>query len=135
MSTADPKTGMAEVPGSHKPRMLRPSIEPTYDSRDTGNPYTVEVRLNGRVIHHRDLADPFVHTTTRISWRDRLLSLLRRKPMVVEVLVGGHLWVMEDVMELDSSALVRGRTRQIEFRDELSSMIRDFAGEGRTDDH
>lgn len=34
---------------------------------DNKNQFWVQVKLNGRQIHHQNIDDPFVHTTTRIN--------------------------------------------------------------------
>lgn len=94
----------------------RVSIQPTYDSRQTGPRYHVTSKVNGRVATWRQpVPDPFVRTQVFVmGWRDLLGALLRHR-MVVEVLVGGDPEVVEDVMELDANYLGTNCTRRDEF--------------------
>lgn len=109
---------------------IRQSIEPTYDSRETGPRYHVTYKLNGRVITWQErLDDPFVRAVLRVSWLDRLKSLLRRD-MEVEVLVSADPELIEDVMELDSNYLGPGQsTRRIEFNEQIGKSIGRFLKE------
>lgn len=105
---------------------MRQSIEPTYDSRKTGPRYHVTYKLNGEVITWRErLDDPFVRAVLKVSWLDRLKSLLRRE-MEVEVLVDADPEVIEDVMELDSNYLASvPNTRREEHQRHLQkAMVR-----------
>ena len=111
-------------------RPKRQSIEPTYDSRKTGPRYHVTYKLDGRVISWQQrIDDPFVRAVLKVSWLDRLKSLLRRD-MEVEVLVGADPEVIEDVMELDSNYLAPGpSTRREEFTANLGKTFRRLASE------
>lgn len=113
---------------SDRPR--RQSIEPTYDSRDTGPRYHVTYKLDGKVITWQErLDDPFVRAVLKVSWLDRLRSLLRRD-MEVEVLVGADPEMVDDVLELDANCLVlRPSTRRDEFNSSLSKALVRFAKE------
>lgn len=105
---------------------MRQSIEPTYDSRETGPRYHVTYKLDGHVITWQQrLDDPFVRAALHISWLDRLKSLLRRD-MEVEVLLGADPEVIEDVMELDSNYLASiPNTRREEHRRDIhKAMLR-----------
>ncbi|UKD55140.1 hypothetical protein L3Q65_46060 [Amycolatopsis sp. FU40] len=60
--------------------------------------YTVTTRINDRPVSFRTpIADPFVHTTIRISRRDRIRSLLRPW-MDVHVIVDGDSEAIRHVM-------------------------------------
>jgi hypothetical protein len=102
----------------------RASIQPTYDSRETGPRYHVTTRVGGQTIQfeHR-IEDPFVRQRVTIGWQD-LLRALRRRRLVVEVLVGGDADVINDVMELDANCLTPNSTR----RDEFNAGINDAIG-------
>lgn len=92
------------------------SIEPTYDSRETGPRYYVTSTVNDRPVAWMErIDDPFVRHTVRVHWTD-LLRALFRGGLKVEVTVGGDLDVVDDVLELDANQLVPGRTRALEFR-------------------
>jgi hypothetical protein len=93
----------------------RRSIEPTYDSRQTGPRYHVTTRINDRTVaFQRPLDDPFVRHTVHLGWRDLLGGLLRRH-LAVTVLVDGDRDVVNDVLELDANALVPNSTRRDAF--------------------
>ena len=102
-----------------------PSIQPTYDSRETGPRYHVTSRIDSRPVAFQEpINDPFVRHTVHLGWRDLLRGLVRRR-LTVTVLVSGDQEVMDDVMELDANALVPGRERHAEFRRDLSrAMVR-----------
>jgi len=113
--------------------VTHPSITPTYDSRETGPAYWVTTTIDGRPVgFQRPVDDPFGRTTVRVGWRDLLRGLMQRG-LTVEVTVGGDPERVNDVLELDSNQLVRGRTRAGEFRQELhramSRMVTDEAFE------
>ena len=104
----------------------RQSIQPTYDSRETGPRYHVTTTIDGRVIgkfRHR-VSDPFVHQTVHIGLRDLWRGLLRRS-LTVEVTVGGDLDVMDDVLDLDANNLSIGPSTR---RDEFNARINDSLG-------
>lgn len=109
---------------------MRKSIEANYDSRDTGDRFHVTSRVGDRTIgFQRPLPDPFVRTVVSVGIWDCLRSLLRLRPVEVTVIVGGDAEVMNDVLELNYNALLRGSTRRAEWdahlRDVLTMMGRD----------
>lgn len=94
---------------------VRRSIQPTYDSRVTGPAYHVTYRINGKTITFREpIADPFVNGRITIGWLDLLRGLFRGR-LTVEVMVGGDVGRMNDVLELDANALVRNSSRRAAF--------------------
>lgn len=96
----------------------RVSIQPTYDSRETGPRYHVTTCVNDRTIEfQKPIGDPFVRQTVHIGTRDLWRALLRGRLEVV-VLVGGDRDVIEDVMELDDNYLGVNCTRRQEFTTE-----------------
>lgn len=111
-------------------RKVRQSIQPTYDSRETGPRYHVTYKLDGRVISwEQRIDDPFVRAVLNVNWLDRLKSLLHRN-MAVEVLVGADPEVIEDVMELDENYLAPGpSTRREEFTSNLGKAFTRFVKE------
>ena len=107
---------------------MRNSIRSTYDSRETGPRYHVTTRIAARTIEfEKRIEDPFIRHTVHIGWRDLLRGLLRRQ-LDVEVIVGGDLDVINDVLELDGNQLVPGSTRQAAFRSHVSEAIGRLAG-------
>lgn len=105
-------------------RPLRRSIEPTYDSRDTGPRYHVTTRIDDKTISFRQPApDPFARTTVLVGWPDLLRGLLRRR-LSVEVIVGGEVDVINDVLELDANTLIPHSTRDNEFRQYLADAVK-----------
>lgn len=105
----------------------RVSIQPTYDSRETGPRYHVTVRVCGQtVIFERPLDDPFVRETVTTSWLGLILALLRFRPLVTEVIVAGDPDLMNDVLELDANCLVAGSTRQATFRSHVNERLGAF---------
>lgn len=102
----------------------RVSIQPTYDSRETGPRYHVTTWVNNRAIEfEKPIDDPFVRQTVHIGTRDLWRALLRRRLEVV-VLVGGDRDVIDDVMELDANHLGINCTRRDEF---TASAFKQFA--------
>ena len=102
---------------------MRNSIRPTYDSRETGPRYHVTTRVGIRTIEfQKRVDDPFVSHRVTIGWPDLLRGLLRRH-LTVDVLVGGDLDAVNDVMELDDNCLVPGSTRQAAFRSHLNEAL------------
>lgn len=114
-------------------RPKRQSIEPTYDSTETGPRYHVTTWVGGRVVEweHR-VDDPFVRQTVTVGWRDLLRSLLRRE-LVVEVSVGADRDVIEDVLELDANSLGYNCTRRDEFNGSINAALSAFAGDDPAD--
>jgi hypothetical protein len=105
----------------------RQSIEPTYDSRETGYRYHVTTQVGDRTIsfQHR-LADPFVRQTVHIGWKDLLRGLLRRH-LQVTVIVGGDRQIVDDVMELDANTLVPNSTRRSGFDAGINTALANYA--------
>lgn len=106
----------------------RQSIEPTYDSRETGDAYTVEVREGGRRIERHPIADPFVNTTVHVrGWRNALRVLLRRYECSVHVDADDAARV-EDIFELnDDYKGQHGSTRRAQWDAEFQRGLGDFA--------
>lgn len=105
-------------------RPKRQSIEPTYDSRETGDRYHVTYKAGSRVVEwEKRMPDPFGRFTLTLGWRDLLRGLVRRR-LAVEVLVGADPDVMNDVLELDSNCLIPNSTRRDEFNAGIQSAIR-----------
>ena len=108
----------------------RTSIQPTYDSRETGPRYWVTSTLNGKPVAFRyPVEDPFVRHTVRVRWLDLLKSLITGRGMEVVVTVGGDRDVMEDVMELDNNFLGFNCTRRDEFNQGINDAIGAFVDE------
>lgn len=107
---------------------IRQSIQPTYDSRETGPRYHVTTKIDGHPLDFMaPIDDPFVRQTVTIGWRDLLRGLLRRR-LVVEVSVGGDHDIVEDVFELDDNYLgFSNSTRRQEFNAGLNRAMRRFA--------
>lgn len=102
----------------------RRSIEPTYDSRETGPRFHVTTRIGDQTIaFQQPIDDPFIRQTVTVSLLDLLRGVLRRR-LTVEVIVGGHPDAINDVMELDSNTLIPGSTRRDEFNDYLSDAVK-----------
>lgn len=102
--------------------MTTPSVEATYDSRDTGDRFHVTSQVGNRTIAFRQpIPDPFVRTTVHVGLWDALRALLRLRPVEVTVIVGADPEVIDDVLELDYNALVPGRTR----RDDWNAHVHD----------
>lgn len=108
----------------------RQSIQPTYDSRETGPRYHVTSTIDGRPIAFMEpVRDPFVRHTVYVGWRDLLRGLLRRR-MEVVVNVGGDPDIIDDVLELDANALTPNSSRAREFRSDLGkAMVRHMKAE------
>lgn len=104
-------------------RKVRQSIQPTYDSRETGPRFCVTSEIGDRTIAFRQpIPDPFVRQTIHVGFWDLLRGLFRRR-LSVTVVVGGDLDVMNDVLELDANTLIPNSTRRLEFNDELRRAI------------
>lgn len=105
-------------------KTARQSIVGTYDSRETGDRFHVTTSIGDRTITFQQrVPDPFVRATVRVGWPDLLRGLLRRR-LTVDVVVGGDLDVMNDVLELDNNTLVPGSSRRREFNAQVSDAIR-----------
>lgn len=110
---------------------LKPSVRATYDSRETGPRYWVTTTVEDHpVTFRRSIADPFVRETIRIGWRDLLRGLLRRR-LYVQVVIGGDIEVMNDVLELDENTLIAGRTRKAAFQQSMHGKLASFARSGQ----
>jgi hypothetical protein len=108
--------------------MMRKSIEPTYDSRKTGNRYSVEYSINGISLSKTSIADPFIRGAVHIGWRDLLRCLFRFRKTTVEICVRGDAEIEEDILELDGNYLgLHSSTRRKEFQAKLEESLSDFA--------
>lgn len=108
----------------------RRSIQPTYDSRETGARFWVTSTINGKPVAFRQpVDDPFVRHTVHVSWRDLLRSLITRRGMAVAVAVGGDASVIEDVMELDNNYLGVNCTRRDVFNQHVNERLGALADE------
>jgi hypothetical protein len=105
----------------------RKSIEPTYDSRVTGEAYTVEVREGDERLDRHAIADPFVNTTVHVrGWRNAWAVLRRRYRCSVHVSADHDR--VEDVFELnDDYKGQRGSTRRAEWDSSFNRSLGDFA--------
>jgi hypothetical protein len=104
----------------------RQSIDPTYDARKSGEPYTVEVREEDRRVSRIVCGDPFINTTVHPrGWRAALAVLRRRYS--VSVHVGACPPLVEDVLELNADYKgVRGSSRRREWDQQLEGSLMDF---------
>ena len=111
--------------GEDKPG--RESIEPTYDSREAGERFTIETRESGGWREIKRMPDPFVNHTLHVrGWRNALQVLLRRYS--VTIVVGGDQEIVEDVSELDNNYTGRAdSTRRRDWRGEINTKLGDFA--------
>lgn len=108
----------------------RTSIQPTYDSRETGPRYWVTSTIDSKPVVFRErVEDPFVRHTIHVGWRDLLRALIARRGMKVEVSVGGDTEVVEDVLELDNNFLGFNCTRRDEFNQGINDAIGAFAAD------
>lgn len=105
----------------------RTSIEPTYDSRETGPRYRLSTFVGRRTLDFdKPLDDPFVSTRITIGWPDLLRGLLRRR-LVVRVQVSADRDLGDDVLELDANYLGTNSTRRDEFNAVLGASLETFA--------
>lgn len=105
----------------------RQSIEPTYDSRESGDAYTVEVREQGKRLDRHAIADPFVNTMVHPrGWRAAWAVL--RKRYRVSVHVSADPDRVEDTLELnDDYKGQKGSTRRSEWDAQFHRGLGDFA--------
>ena len=96
-------------------RSKRQSIEPTYDSRKDGKQYSIRTTVNNHSIGSRDLEDPFVTHTVRVSFLDTLKGLFKGGVVVLVSVDGKNLRIVEDVMELNDNYLGINCTRRDSF--------------------
>lgn len=107
----------------------RVSIQPTYDSRETGPRYYVSAFVHGRAVTWRKpIDDPFVTTTVTVGWPDLLRALLRRR-LLVRFQVDADRDLIEDVLELDGNHLGINCTRRAEFHGQLFKALDDRDGD------
>jgi hypothetical protein len=105
----------------------RQSIAPTYDSRETGDAYIVEVREQGKRLDRHAIPDPFVNTTVhprgwRVAWA------VLRKRYEVSVHVSADHDRVEDIFELnDDYKGQKGSTRRSEWDEQFQRGLGDFA--------
>lgn len=104
-------------------KRMRTSIEPTYDSRETGNRFQVESRINGQRIGQQSIADPFVTHTVTIGFWDAIKAFLFDRKLRVEFRVDGDSQIIEDVMELDANYLGSNSTRRQQFNSLIQSTL------------
>jgi len=102
---------------------MRKSIEPTYDSRETGLRFNVETRINGQAIRNQIIPDPFVRTTIRLAFWDVVKAFLFERKLHIEVLVNGDEDIVEDVMELDANYLASNSTRRKIFHETIETVL------------
>lgn len=106
----------------------RISIKSTYDSVKDGSQYSIRTSVNGRSIGGRDLVDPFVTHTIKVSLIDTIKGLFRGGVKVVVSIDGKNNRIVEDVMELDDQYLGLGdNTRREDFNKQImNQVIRDM---------
>lgn len=103
---------------------MRNSIQPTYDSRETGPQYTVTSRIGDRTIcFQQPVDDPFVRHTVTVGLWDAVRELLRRRRVEVTVIVGGTRDRVDDVLELDGNTLVPGSTRRAGWNSHINERL------------
>lgn len=114
---------------------MRKSIEPTYDSRETGPQYHVTAFVDDRLVNdemHVPIPDPFSNTTVIIGWSDALKAALRHRPIKVSVSIGATRDRVEDVLELDDNYRgMPGSTRHSDFDESINQALRDLAEDER----
>lgn len=110
---------------------LKNSVRATYDSAETGPRYTVTTFVNDQVVgeFRQPIADPFVRQTVYVGLGAAVRSFLRCRRLKVEVIVGGDIELMNDVLELDDQTLIRGRTRHAAFQQAMHQHLRAFGDE------
>lgn len=102
---------------------MRRSIEPTYDSRETGERYNITVWVNDHAeLFQRPIDCPFVRQSVTIGWWYALKSLLTFTPIKVEMCMSGDKEIIEDVLELDANYLGDGTRRQ-EFNGQIQKAL------------
>lgn len=107
----------------------RASIQPTYDSRETGPRYHLSTFVNGRTLDwEKPLDDPFVTTVVTVGWPDLLRALLRRR-LTVRFQVNADRDLIEDVLELDANYLGINCTRRAEFNGQIQRALGDMDGD------
>jgi hypothetical protein len=103
----------------------RQSIEPTYDSAKDGKQYSISTGVNNHSIGSKDLDDPFVTHTVRVSFLDTLKGLLRGGVVVRVSVDGKNRRIVEDVMELNANYLGINCTRRDGFNKDIMQAASD----------
>jgi hypothetical protein len=103
---------MSESEGAMAKRV---SISSTYDSLHDGLQYAIGTTVNGESIGSREIPDPFLTHTVRVSLRDTIRGLLRGGVVVCVSISGTNPRIVEDVLELDDQYLGQSATRRDEF--------------------
>lgn len=106
-----------------KENQMRKSIEPTYDSRETGPRFNVESRINHQIIGKQQIADPFVTHAVTIGFWDAVKAFLFDRKLRVEFRVDADIQIIEDVMELDANYLGANSTRRQQFNSLIESTL------------
>lgn len=107
--------------------MSRQSIQPTYDSRDIGDAYTVEVREGDRRLSVQTTADPFVNTTVNVRGCRNALAVLRGRYRCSVHVDAAHDRI-EDIFELnDDYKGERGSSRREDWDRDFNGILGDFA--------
>lgn len=101
----------------------RTSIQPTYDSRETGPRYYLSTFVRGRSLDWRKpIDDPFVSAEITIGWPGLLRALLRRR-LVVRVQVDAD-------RDLDANYLgLANCTRRAQFNGQILAALNDMDGD------
>lgn len=101
---------------------MRISIKSTYDSQKEGLQYSISTSVNGKSINDsKDIPDPFVNHTVKLSFRDTFKGLLRGGVVVGVFINGKNNRIVEDVLELDDQYLGNNATRREDFNKEIMS--------------
>lgn len=101
----------------------RVSVAPTYNRSETGDRFSVETRVNDRLVSVTFMPDPFMHHRVTFGWRDLFRGLLRG--LEVTVVVSGDPDIVEDVSELDADYLGQpGSSRRQEWDARVDAALR-----------
>ena len=120
------KTGieLQGQPANTPKTMLRLSIQPTYDHRQTGNRYSVSSWVGDCQVAKRvSIRDPFVRHTIHIHWWNAIKCLLCKGRITVRVQLDGDDDIVNDILELDADYLLQGSTRRVEFKAALETAL------------
>jgi hypothetical protein len=99
--------------------MKRRSIEPTYDSVSDGPQYEIRTTVNDRYVSRKEIPDPFVNHTVRVSLIDTIRGLLTGGLRVNVCISGATNRIVEDVLELDGQYLGMDSTRRDAFNAQM----------------